>query len=66
MKTTGVLCALWSTAGGCGGLTGRQGTVGNRSAYKETPGMADDGRGLSTNTGDANKRLKTMGTSEFA
>ena len=45
----------------CGNCSQLRGT-----AYEEMPGMADDGKGLSVNTGDANKRLETMGTGEFA
>ena len=29
-------------------------------------GMADEGKALSVNTGEANKRLEAMGTGEFA
>ena len=61
METTGVLWELKSTAGDSQDCRGQWGT-----AYEEMPGMADDGKGLSVNTGDANKRPETMGTGEFA
>ena len=55
-------------SGGLRGLRGshRPARDGGQPPVPMNKGMADDGRGLSVNTGDANKRLETMGTDGFA
>ena len=58
----------------CGNCSQRLRTAGDSqdgrgrwaTAVPMKKGMADEGKALSVNTGEANKRLEAMGTGEFA